>query len=260
MINPGIENLINWINLNSIIEWKLANSRDKQANNYVFKSNEDAPFDSEITRMREVLALSENQVLYVQGIAKKGNTGGFSDTWQNINKTNSQLQNVSGLNNPSMDQDLFEKKIQAALEKNNLDWERKQFERERKEFKDEKREYDSEKSGIVGLLVEKAAPFLGSFMQKMKPQMAGLEDQNFQAEPIRVRENSDVVTDVVTDEEFTDEESERLLSLISDWKSKDADYIILLEKIVDFATSDHPIDFMGMPFSYEKVKEMLIKL
>lgn len=43
-------------------------------------------------------------------------------------------------------------------------------------------------------------------------------------------------------------------------EEKDADYITLLEKIVNFATSDEPIDFMGMPFSYEKVKEMLIKL
>lgn len=256
MINPGIENLINWINLNSIIEWKIANSREKQANNFIFKSNEDSPLESEIQRMREVLALSENQVLYIQGTAKKGNTGGFSDTWQNINPNKPGIQSVAGTPSPAMDHDLFETKIQAAIDANNLKWQRAQFERELKEFKEEKREYEKEKSGIVGMLVEKAAPFVGTFMQKMKPQVAGLNDPSFQAEPMQVRQ----VTDVTTDEEFTDEESERLFALVSSWKKKDADYITLLEKIVNFATSEEPIDFMGMPFSYEKVKEMLIKL
>lgn len=257
MIKSGTENLINWLDLNALIEWNIATSRDKQQNNFIFKSNPETSRENEISRMRDVLAISDNQLLYVNGKNKAGNTGNFSDTWQNLSGVTQPGASI-GSTQPIMDQDYIETKIAAALERNNLDWKLKQYEQDLKDFKDEKREYESERNGIVGILVEKAAPLLGGFLQKMNPSMAGLDDQNFKAKRIKPIQVVDDLQEEELEEVFSEEESDELFTLVERWKKVDPEYIQLLEKFVTFAESNDPIKVVGMKFSYQQIKDLLL--
>ena len=81
-----------------------------------------------------------------------------------------------------------------------------------------------------------------------------------QAEPIAaVNQDAAVENETAEADVFSDAESEKLFDLCERWKRADeADYLKILEKIVQFAESGKEAKVFGMSFGYDKVKGMLL--
>lgn len=258
MIKPGTDNLIKWLDLNKIDTWDLSTTRDKTQNAMIFKSDPEQPREREQNRMIEQLGLSENAIIYVSGKCGKATTGQFSETWENKSGTTASVpaQPVNGIAGPNMDE--LEKRIQLAVEKTNFEWEKKMFEKQQKEFNQAKKEFDNDRNGIIGILVEKAAPILGTFMNKMipaQPQVAGLND-TIKASPIAADGETTEQSDDIN--VFDDAEADKLFDLCARLKAVDPDYLAIIEKIVAFAESENPVSYMGMKFDYPKIKELFL--
>lgn len=282
MIKGDVNKLIEWLNLNNIQHWSLALTSATQGNNKVFESNIECPRDAEIERMRQILSLSENSLLYVNGRQNTAkNVGNYNETWQNVSAKQSG-ESVAGV--PKMDAvgaaalgyispDECDRRIAAAIEKANYERAKEDLERERKEFREEKREFDKVKDGAIGMLIQKAMPYVGSLFNKQPMHaVAGIsgtvEADKIEArspeseEPFEPSEQPESVPESTAEPEiFTDEESDKLFSLTEKWKNSDPQYLQVYEKIVSIATSGEPIMVMGtVKMTYDQLKEMILKM
>lgn len=285
MIKGDINQLIEWLDLNAINFWSLRNTNSLQGNNIVFESNIEQPREKEIERMRNVLALSENTVLYVNGrINRDKNVGNYSETWCNV--SSKPAESVSGVKMGAVElanlgfvsADECQRRIEAAIEKANYERAKEDLERERREFREEKKEFDSIKDGAIGMLIQKAAPYIGSLFAGRTPMhnVAGIPG-TVEADKIEARsssegngseltdgnnESSQVPDEPAEESVFTDEESDELFTLMEKWKNSDPQYLEVLNKVVDIATSGEPISLMGgtVKMQYDQLKDMLLKL
>lgn len=264
MILGGIEKVIAWLDLNGIESWCISTSRDRQKCEYIFKSNDDAPIKDEQARMIETLSLSSNNTLYIFGKKKgTGNSANFMEMFSNNQQaTTTTPQVVSGVDHTTMDT-----MIQTAIERERMAWERKELERDREEVRALKKEYEEQKESIFGMLVQKAAPFVQAMMGVQQPNVA-IGRLNDSVEPIRAKKQEEAeqtpqqqeTTDIAADDIFTDEEAEKIEALVERWKNADADYINVIQRIVEFAESGEPISVMGgmVKLNYSQIKEMIL--
>lgn len=261
MIQGGIDKVIEWLDLNGIESWSISTSKNRQDNSYIFKSNDDAPVKDEQTRMLQTLALTSNPNLYIFG-KKKGasNAANYCEIFSNVQTV--ETPSSSGIG--TMNQSSIDAMIQTAIEKERMTWERKELERERDEVSRLRKDYEEQTASVVGLLIQKAAPFVQSIMG-IAPQnqvAIGSVEKEIRANPIkpnRVVEEPTEETETV-EEVFTDEESEELFSIVERWKSVDPDYITVIRRIVEFAESGEPISVAGglLKLNYEQIKEMIL--
>lgn len=272
MINGGIDKVIEWLNLNNIDTWAISTSKDRAASNYVFRSREGVPVADEQVRMRETLALSSNNHLYIYGKAgSKGNSANFSEEFSN-NVQSQHIQQPMAMNSiAGYDQTSIETMVANAVERERMNWERKELDREREEVRQAKKEYEEQQSSVLGLLIQKAAPFVQSIMGVQQPSLAvGSVANEVTAEPIKARRAEPTYTDdveqeteedvEVSEEVFTDEESDELFSIVERWKNVDPDYITVIRRIVEFAESGEPIEVAGglVKLNYEQIKGMIL--
>lgn len=271
MINGGIDKVIEWLNLNNIDTWAISTSKDRAASNYVFRSREGVPVADEQVRMRETLALSSNNHLYVYGKAgSKGNSANFSEEFSN-NVQPQQIQQPMTMGAiAGYDQSSIETMVANAVERERMAWERKELDREREEVRQAKKEYEEQQSSVLGLLIQKAAPFVQSIMGlQQQPSLAvGSVADEVTAEPIKARraepteanaQETEEVTEV-SEDVFTDEESDELFAIVERWKNADPTYLQVITRIVEFAESGEPISVAGglVKLNYEQIKEMIL--
>lgn len=263
MINGGIDKVIEWLNLNHIDTWAISTSKDRAASQYVFRSQEGIPVADEQVRMKETLALSSNPHLYIYGKAgSKGNSANFSEEFSN-NVQTQQTQQTMAIS--GYDQTSIETMVANAVERERMAWERKELDREREEVRQAKKEYEEQQSSVLGLLIQKAAPFVQSIMGVQQPSLAvGSVEKEITAEPIKARRAEPVEEteeDVeVSEEVFTDKESDELFAIIERWKNADENYLQVITRIVEFAESGEPISVAGglVKLNYEQIKEMIL--
>lgn len=270
MINGGIDKVIEWLNLNNIDTWAISTSKDRAASNYVFRSREGVPVADEQVRMRETLALSSNNHLYIYGKAgSKGNSANFSEEFSN-NVQPQQIQQPMSMNGiAGYDQSSIATMVANAVEKERMAWERKELDREREEVRQAKKEYEEQQSSVLGLLIQKAAPFVQSIMGVQTPSLAvGSVANEITADPIKARraeptedveQETEEVTEV-SEDVFTDEESDELFAIVERWKNADPNYLQVITRIVEFAESGEPISVAGglVKLNYEQIKEMIL--
>lgn len=265
MINGGIDKVIEWLNLNGIDTWAISTSKDRAASNYVFRSRDGVPVEDEQVRMRETLALSSNSHLYIYAKAgSKGNSANFSEEFSN-NVQPQQTQQPMAIS--GYDQTSIETMVANAVERERMAWERKELDREREEVRQAKKEYEDQQSSVLGLLIQKAAPFVQSIMGVQQPSLAvGSVAKEVSAEPIKARRAEAISVEEteeeveVSEEVFTDEESEELFAIIERWKNADPNYLQVITRIVEFAESGEPISVAGglLKLNYEQIKEMIL--
>lgn len=265
MIQGGIDKVIEWLDLNGIETWSVSTSKDKQSNNYIFKSNDEASIKDEQARMIQTLALTSNPNLFIFG-KKKGasNSANYCEMFSNNNTTvfseQHPTQSIGTVN-----QDTINTMVANAVERERMNWEKKELEREREEVRAMRQEYEEQTASVVGLLIKKAAPIIQSIMGVSQQQVAiGTLDAEKQvkAKPIVVEKSADEEepeTDEM-DDVFTEEESDKLFELAERWKAVDADYLNVMERIVEFAESGEPIEVAGglVKLNYEQIKGMIL--
>lgn len=252
-----IENLVEYIKINNLAEWQLRTAKQNDPNSYVFKSDNTQDRDLELQRMEKVLNLGTYQRLYFSGRQEKaGTTGNYAEVVE-LSKV-AEAPAFQPVQTIGYTPDDLERRIQQAIEHNNFEWERKQFENERKALKEERKAFEEEKGGILGVLIEKAAPIVMPYLQsigrlKQHPisQVAGVP--HFEAEPIKVKTETDAETETETEAEspFTDEESDKLFSLMERFKKVEPDFLALIESVVVMAEQGDQM--------YTMAKGMLLK-
>lgn len=268
MINGGIEKVIEWLNLNNIDTWAISTSKDRSASNYVFRSREGVPVADEQVRMRETLALSSNEHLYVYGKAgSRGNSANFSEEFSNNVQPQPIQQPMTVGAIAGYNQSSIETMVANAVEKERMAWERKELDREREEVRQARQAYEEQQSSVLGLLVQKAAPFIQSIMGVQSPSLAvGSVANEITAEPIKARRAEPTPVEETeesveaTEEVFTDEESNELFAIVERWKNADPNYLQVITRIVEFAESGEPISVAGglVKLNYEQIKEMIL--
>lgn len=168
MIRGGIDNVIKWLLNNDIEYWTISASRNKSDNQIVFAHGEDdGPRDADFERMKETLALCENNVLYLQGrkTGQKGYVGLYMETF--VNKPEQErTAAIAGVPearagiDPDNVNDLINRAVENAIEKQQMEWQRQDLERREKELREQRREFEANQRTVWGQAVKMAGPFL----------------------------------------------------------------------------------------------------
>lgn len=255
MIKGDINNVIAWLDINGIQQWTAYSGAGASGQGKLFESDIEKTRESEIDRFRQVMALSDNSRVRIVGkVNPKQQTGIFEEFWANVSAPVAQTIGSA----PAMDADYIDKKIAAAVQENELRWREKELSKRENSLAEAEKEFKRNQEGIVGILIEKAAPFISSFMPRAA--VAGVESPT-PVEPIPVKTipaESDVTMNAEEPEVFTNEEADRLMNAMARFKNADADYLAVIEKIVDIASSDKPFKVMNIYLDYNVVKDYIL--
>lgn len=254
MIIGDVEAVINWLQLNNCKAFFLGAQKGSRASNDNFFISEDgAPIEQEYERLRKVMELTENDIMYVTCVRSENpSRNNLTEKWKNT----SARQKISGTEEPAQpqfnpyDPDLIDQKISMAIMTERMSWERKELERSRKELERERREFRQDKESILGIAVQKFAPVIKGMFPKVA--VAGV-DGTVTAQPIQAAQSG---TD--EDEPLDQETNDKIEMLINDWMQADPDFMQVLEKIVHFAKTGEKINLGIMQAGYAEFKNLLL--
>ena len=257
MIKGDINNVLQWLDMNGIQQWTIFQGSGANGQGKIFESNIEMSLESEIERFRQVMALSENALVKIVGkVNPKQNTGVFVETWTNSSPAQSHSMSIGSA--PMYDADLIDSKIKAAVAEERMLWREKELSKRENSLAEAEKEFKRNQEGIVGILVDKFSPFISSFMPRAA--VAGVESP-VPAEPIPVKVMTvDEAIEEAREEEpeiFTDEEADRLMAAMTRFKEVDADYLAVLEKIVEIA-SGKPVSVMNIHLDWNTIKGYIL--
>lgn len=256
MIKGDINNVIAWLDINGIQQWTVYSGNGASGQGKLFESDIEKTRESEIDRFRQVMALSDNSRVRIDGkVNPKQNTGKFEEFWANVSAPVAQTIGSA----PAMDADYIDKKIAAAVQENELRWREKELSKRESTLAEAEKEFKRNQEGIVGILIEKAAPFISQLMPRAA--VAGVESPTPVA-PIPVKTipaESDATMEAEEAEVFTEEESDRLFSAMARYKDADPEYLEVLEGLVDFVCSGQPLSVFGAKIDYPMVKNVILQ-
>lgn len=256
MIKGDINNVIAWLDINGIQQWTVYSGNGASGQGKLFESDIEKTRESEIERFRQVMALSDNSRVRIDGkVNPKQNTGKFEEFWANVSAPVAQTIGSA----PAMDADYIDKKIAAAVQENELRWRDKELSKRESALAEAEKEFKRNQEGIVGILIEKAAPFISQFMPRAA--VAGVESPTPVA-PIPVKTmpaHPDAAMEAGEPEVFTVEESDRLFSVIARYKGADPEYLEVLESFVNFVCSGELLSVYGAKIEYETIKNFILK-
>lgn len=257
MIKGDINNVLQWLEMNGIQQWTIFQGSGANGQGKIFESNIEMSMESEIERFRQVMALSENALVKIIGkVNPKQNTGVFVETWTNSSPAQSHSMSIGST--PMYDADFIDSKIKAAVAEERMLWREKELVKRENSLAEAEKEFKRNQEGIVGILIEKAAPFISQLMPRAA--VAGVESPTPVA-PIPVKTMTvDEAIEEAREEEpeiFTDEEADRLMTAMARFKEADADYLTVLEKIVEIA-SGKTVSVMNIHLDYNTIKGYIL--
>lgn len=267
MIRGDINNLIKWLDLNEIDTWTVSTSRSKQDNQIVFERKESEPRDASIARMIEVLNLSDNTILYIQGrlAGQKGYVGLYNETWCNKHEDTNAVPMGAVPAPQSIDshsvQEMINNAVATAVEHERMIWKQQDLERREKELKDELREFKKHEMSAIGTAIKMAGPFLQPIMQAFAPKTANVAIGNV---PETVADNPPAteIPDVTQpDDELSADEIE-LNEALNRFAEFDPDYAKVLIKLINACTSGKEVSLMGgvVKLDYNTLKQYIMEL
>lgn len=257
MIKGDINNVLQWLDMNGIQQWTIFQGSGANGQGKIFESNIEMSMESEIERFRQVMALSENALVKIVGkVNPKQNTGVFVETWTNSSPAQSHSMSIGST--PMYDADFIDSKIKAAVAEERMIWREKELVKRENNLAEAEKEFKRNQEGIVGILIEKAAPFISQIMPQSA--VAGVKSPT-PVEPIPVKTMTvDEAIEEAREEDpeiFTDEEADRLMAAMARFKEVDADYLIVVEKIVEIA-SGKPVSVMNIHLDYNTIKGYIL--
>ena len=257
MIKGDINNVIAWLDINGIQQWTAYSGAGASGQGKLFESDIERLRDSEIERFRQVMALSDNSRVRIVGkVNPKQQTGIFEEFWANVSAPVAQTIGSA----PAMDADYIDKKIAAAVQENELRWREKELSKRESTLAEAEKEFKRNQEGIVGILIEKAAPFISQLMPRAA--VAGVESPT-PVDPIPVKTMTlDETIEEAREEEaeiFTDEEADRLMAAMARYKEADPEYLEVLESFVNLVCSGEPFSVFGAKIDYTMVKNVILQ-
>ncbi|MBR6686830.1 MAG: hypothetical protein IKL69_05420 [Paludibacteraceae bacterium] len=257
MIKGDINNVIAWLDINGIQQWTAYSGAGASGQGKLFESDIERLRDSEIERFRQVMALSDNSRVRIVGkVNPKQQTGIFEEFWANVSAPVAQTIGSA----PAMDADYIDKKIAAAVQENELRWREKELSKRESTLAEAEKEFKRNQEGIVGILIEKAAPFISQLIPRAA--VAGVESPT-PVDPIPVKTMTlDETIEEAREEEaeiFTDEEADRLMAAMARYKEADPEYLEVLESFVNLVCSGEPFSVFGAKIDYTMVKNVILQ-
>ena len=143
-------------------------------------------------------------------------------------------------------EDRLRRSITSELE---AKWAAQKAAEERAAFEREKKEFQAEKESVIGLVVQKIAPFAaaalsGHSMRNNLRAAAGLDtDAPIEADPVQPihakapEQKEELPVEEPEQSPFTDQEADQLFELMARFKAVEPDYMRLLEAVVTMAES-----------------------
>lgn len=261
MIKGDINNVLQWLDMNGIQQWTIFQGSGANGQGKIFESNIEMSLESEIERFRQVMALSENALVKIVGkVNPKQNTGVFVETWTNSSPAQSHSMSIGST--PAYDADYIDSKIKAAVAEERMLWREKELVKRENNLAEAEKEFKRNQEGIVGILIEKAAPFISRLMPRAA--VAGVESPTPVAPiPVKTMTVDEAIKEAREEEEepeiFTDEEADRLMAAMTRFKEADSEYLDVVEGLVDFVCSGQPIAFGMIKIDYQQIKDFILK-
>ena len=260
MIKGDINNVLQWLDMNGIQQWTIFQGSGANGQGKIFESNIEMSIESEIERFRQVMALSENALVKIVGkVNPKQNTGVFVETWTNSSPAQSHSMSIGSA--PMYDADFIDSKIKAAVAEERMLWREKELVKRENSLAEAEKEFKRNQEGIVGILIEKAAPFISHLMPQAA--VAGVESPTPVAPiPVKTMTVDGAIEEAREEEEpeiFTDEEADRLMAAMARFKEADSEYLEVLEGLVNFVCSGEPLSVFGMKIDYNMVKNVILQ-
>lgn len=257
MIKGDINNVIAWLDINGIQQWTVYSGNGASGQGKLFESDIEKTRESEIERFRQVMALSDNSRVRIDGkVNPKQQTGKFEEFWANVSAPVTQTIGSA----PAIDADYIDKKIAAAVQENELRWREKELSKRESTLAEAEKEFKRSQEGIIGILVKKAEPFISQFMPHAA--VAGVESPTPVA-PIPAKtmpaESDTMPMSVEEPDVFTEEEADRLFSAMARYKEADPEYLEVLESFVDLVCSGEPFSVFGSKIGYTMVKNVILQ-
>jgi hypothetical protein len=207
----------------TILDKRTGVERSIDSYNFVFKSDVNRPLEDNIADFEKTMnLLHSGRFLCVSGdtssaargcfewefIVNTPGVGNLPDREQQAAQTMPMYPQVAGY----IPKEELDSKLDMLEKKLMIDFERKQFEQDKKALDEERREFDRRQSNVFDVAIAKLGDVLDPYLNR-KPlaQVAGVDE--------------------MSDEQF----NAALTSLLERWEAADADWFVLLQKIVALA-------------------------
>lgn len=268
MIRGDIENVVEWIHNCGVKQWVMCKTRNgKQENTVLFKSNPDVPMEQELARMRARFALSENSLIYISGTNGAEKVGWYYEEWQNGTPYDQKVGAVPAAP-AGVDMSTVQQMIDAAVQKERMEWRERELERREHELRDAMKEWDRQQRDTLNVIMDKAGSILAPWIKRKMALNAGAHvavagvPGDSAAHVQQVIEPKAAGEDQGSQEnDFTDDEANRLQALCEKYKQFDPDYLVILEKLVNWACSGNDIQVVPglVSMDYAKIKNLIME-
>lgn len=251
-----------WIRDNSLTSWRFLYERtgiqptddgEKQTRSNRVAILSDAfpgELEEKIALTRRRLLAENNQTLYGYGKRGKENTGLMYCEVRLVDEL--QQPNAQAVSSPapipSFDEKALADRIrgEVRLEYEKLRYEEqvRDFETRKRQLEERERDFEDKQSTAIGLLVHHLTPVITALTNK---RVAGVDTEApVEAQPIRAIEQDEQIEEL-----FTDEESDKLFTLMAEFKQVEPRYLELIERVVTMAKSGDA--------TYDMAKGFLLK-
>jgi len=229
-------------------------STSKTGNSYVFKSDDEKDIEANIEDLRARMSYCYGDYFILQGKKGKNNNREIF-VFEFSNREGATPQYVAGIGgaNVGYTEDFVQQKIDVAIGKVKYELAEENLKKREQTFLEEKREFDKRKNDAVEIALQRVGEYFPKVLGKgttrphpaTQPQhysnVAGIEVPT----EIQILENEELETKVA--------------DLLQRWSEADADWLILLEKIVDFSSNGKTINAGLVEIDYDKVKQMILE-
>jgi len=239
MIN-NVTNVSDWLRLNELKSWEV---RTKDGDNaVVFRTSKDATDETNMSNFMRNMELSRGgrYVIYAcgddLGSTKKGR---FREEFENLDNVHSQIGNAP-IMGTIPDGYISRDEVNSILEKERLNLKLERIKTEVEDLREENRRLNEPIKKFMANISPIIAPVVSGLLGKITPSTA-------QIGTVGGKFNDDF-----HDDEITNEDDMRLRNALEAWSNSDSDFILLIEKISNMASSSNPF--------YGQAKEMLLKM
>lgn len=246
------EQFVDWVHDNGFVRW-TASVRTNGDELVVNSENFEGDLESKLDRTKKYM--EDYAKLYLRGYrSTNANASYISATWEKSATTTQPMQMLVGY--PGVGAAPFdEEKALARIRKEvETDWQKRDLERREKELAEREKEYRADKEGVMGLLVNYLKPVAGAMLSGAgvgRPATIHGVDApaDVDAERIQTVETHDPEEQAKTEQSpFTDEEADKLFSLMARFKAVEPDYLRMIETVVTMAENGDNMYSMAKGF------------
>lgn len=246
-----------WVRNNGVVKWTITRSPMRKSDDDKSQNYCDKLVDSSLYKERtfeEKLDLTKRTLeafgerCYIYGYTSDASTR--PNLYMDICLSTSTPQAAVGIVPQPMatngvDEAALTERIRKEIK---MEYDQREYERERKDFERERKEFEEAKNGTLGMIIGYLAPYIPVLKDTLGRRVAGLDAEKdvhtAPVRPIHERVSNDEPETAEPEQpqeptvwdEFTEDEAERIMQLMSRFKKVEPEnYLRLIESVVTMA-------------------------